>query len=133
MRPIGRVVSGYTEAEPIPSQGRMEDRESVMEIKRELAPALSGLSPGQWVWVLLWFDRADRDRLMVHPRGDKTRPQRGVFDTRSPHRPNPIALELVKLVRIDGTRLTVRGLDALEGTPVVDLKPYSAEVDVPGE
>lgn len=129
MRPIGRVVGGYTEAECAPRQGRMEDRESVLEIEAELAPALTGLSAGQWVWVLLWFDRADRDRLMVHPRGDRDRPQRGVFDTRSPHRPNPIALELVKLIRIDKTKLTVRGLDALEGTPVVDLKPYSAEVD----
>jgi len=73
--------------------------------------------------VLTWLDRADRDVLSVHPRDDPTRPLRGVFATRSPDRPNPIGLHRVRVVEVDGLRLRVRDLEALDGTPVVDVKP----------
>ena len=73
--------------------------------------------------MLTWLDRADRDVLRVHPRGDVTRPATGVFATRSPHRPNPIGLHRVTVLEVAGTRLRVRDLEALDGTPVVDVKP----------
>ena len=73
--------------------------------------------------VLTWLDRADRDVLRVHPRDDPANPERGVFSTRSADRPNPIGLHLVEVVTIDGARLRVRNLEAVDGTPVLDLKP----------
>ena len=73
--------------------------------------------------MLTWLDRADRDVLRVHPRGDPSRPLTGVFNTRSPDRPNPIGLHRVTIPAIDGTRLRVRDLEALDGTPILDLKP----------
>jgi tRNA-Thr(GGU) m(6)t(6)A37 methyltransferase TsaA len=73
--------------------------------------------------VLTWLDRAHRDVQAVRPRGDRDRPETGVFSTRSPDRPNPIGLHRVTVLEVDGTRLRVRGLEALDGTPVVDLKP----------
>ena len=72
--------------------------------------------------ILYWLDRADRSRLQVHPRGDRSRPLRGVFATRSPHRPNPIAVATVEILEVRGTRFRVRGLDALDGTPLLDIK-----------
>ncbi|HEX9548600.1 MAG TPA: tRNA (N6-threonylcarbamoyladenosine(37)-N6)-methyltransferase TrmO, partial [Acidimicrobiales bacterium] len=83
---------------------------------------MRGLDVGAEVIVITWFDRARRDVLLVHPRGDVGRPERGVFTTRSPDRPNPIGLHTVRIVAIDGTRLRVRNLEALDGTPIVDIK-----------
>jgi tRNA-Thr(GGU) m(6)t(6)A37 methyltransferase TsaA len=77
--------------------------------------------------VLTWLHRAQRDVLRVHPRGDAARPPQGVFGTRSPHRPNPIGLHRVEVLSLDGARLAVRGLEAVDGTPVVDLKPVLSE------
>ena len=73
--------------------------------------------------VLTWLDRGDRDVLQVHPRSDETRPLQGVFSTRSPDRPNPIGLHRVEVVSIDGLRVHVRNLEAIDGTPIVDVKP----------
>ncbi len=132
IRPIGRVSQGYRPGEQIPCQGREKvRRRSTIDIDPAYAPGLEGLKPGQSVWVLLWFDQAERDRLKVHPRGDRRRPLSGVFNTRSPHRPNPIALDLAEVVAVEGCRVTLRGLDAREGTPVLDLKPYSVRIDQP--
>jgi tRNA-Thr(GGU) m(6)t(6)A37 methyltransferase TsaA len=78
---------------------------------------------GDEVLVLTWLDRADRDVLVVHPRGDPQRPRLGVFSTRWPDRPNPVGLHRVEILAIDETRLRVRGLEAIDGTPVVDIKP----------
>jgi tRNA-Thr(GGU) m(6)t(6)A37 methyltransferase TsaA len=75
------------------------------------------------VLVITWFDRARRDVLAVHPRGDLARPVTGVFSTRSPDRPNPLGLHRVTILAIDGTRVQVRNLEALDGTPIVDVKP----------
>ncbi|MBW1712485.1 MAG: tRNA (N6-threonylcarbamoyladenosine(37)-N6)-methyltransferase TrmO [Deltaproteobacteria bacterium] len=131
LRAIGRVVRGYGSQAEAPRQGRLADRELEIEVAADKSAGLDGLQPGQWLWVLLWFDRADRTRLKVHPRGDRSRPLSGVFNTRAPHRPNPIALDLGQLVAIKGNRLVLKGLDAVDGTPVLDLKPYVAHIDTP--
>jgi tRNA-Thr(GGU) m(6)t(6)A37 methyltransferase TsaA len=78
--------------------------------------------------LLTWLDRADRSVLRVHPRSDRSRPQEGVFSTRSPHRPNPIGLHRVEITTIDGTRIQVRNLEALDGTPILDMKPLLGEI-----
>jgi tRNA-Thr(GGU) m(6)t(6)A37 methyltransferase TsaA len=88
-----------------------------------LAEAAADLLPGDDVFVLTWLDRASRDVLRVHPRGDRTSPERGIFSTRSPDRPNPIGLHRVEIAEIDGTRVRVRPLEAVDGTPVLDIKP----------
>jgi tRNA-Thr(GGU) m(6)t(6)A37 methyltransferase TsaA len=89
----------------------------------DVTQAIRDLQVGSDVLVLTWLDRARRDVLVVHPRGDPTRPETGVFSTRSPHRPNPIGLHRVGILAIDGTRVRVRDLEALDGTPIVDVKP----------
>jgi tRNA-Thr(GGU) m(6)t(6)A37 methyltransferase TsaA len=87
------------------------------------AEAVADLQVGQDVLLLTWLDRADRNVLSVHPRGDPTRPRSGVFNTRSPDRPNPIGLHRVTILHIEATRLQVRNLEALDGTPILDVKP----------
>jgi tRNA-Thr(GGU) m(6)t(6)A37 methyltransferase TsaA len=90
---------------------------------------LDGVKAGDEIIVLTWLDRARRDVLNVHPRGDLSRPLQGVFSTRSPDRPNPIGLHRVEVAEIDGNRLRVRQLEALDGTPILDLKPVlSADI-----
>jgi tRNA-Thr(GGU) m(6)t(6)A37 methyltransferase TsaA len=89
----------------------------------DYAAGLRGLMPGQYVIVLTWLDRANRAVLSVHPQGDPSKAERGVFATRSPNRPNPIGLHRVPIVAIDGNRIRVRGLDAVTGTPILDIKP----------
>jgi len=94
-----------------------------------VAGALAGIAPGDELIVLSWLHRAQRDVLSVHPRGDSSRPPQGVFGTRSPHRPNPIGMHRVQVLEIDGARVRVSGLEAVDGTPIVDLKPVlSADV-----
>jgi tRNA-Thr(GGU) m(6)t(6)A37 methyltransferase TsaA len=91
--------------------------------------ALQNVRAGDELLILTWLDRADRDVLVVHPRGDTSRPPEGVFTTRSPHRPNPIGLHRVEVAELEGDRIKVRNLEALDGTPVVDVKPVlSADV-----
>jgi tRNA-Thr(GGU) m(6)t(6)A37 methyltransferase TsaA len=95
----------------------------------EVLDALAGLTPGDEVIVLTWLDRGRRDVLQVHPRSDPSRPLQGVFATRSPDRPNPIGLHRVEILAIEGARVRVRNLEAIDGTPVVDVKPLlSGEV-----
>jgi tRNA-Thr(GGU) m(6)t(6)A37 methyltransferase TsaA len=88
---------------------------------------LQGIEPGDDLFVLTWLDRAERDVLEVHPRGDTSRPLAGVFATRSQHRPNPVGLHRVEVADVDGERIKVRNLEALDGTPVVDVKPVLSE------
>jgi tRNA-Thr(GGU) m(6)t(6)A37 methyltransferase TsaA len=92
-------------------------------LDEDLADASRDLRPGDDVFVLTWLDRGRRDVLRVHPRGDRSGPERGVFSTRSPDRPNPIGLHRVEIVEVDGTRIRVRSLEAVDGTPVLDVKP----------
>jgi tRNA-Thr(GGU) m(6)t(6)A37 methyltransferase TsaA len=85
--------------------------------------ALDGIRAGDDVLVLTWLDRARREVLRVHPRGDRSRPEQGVFATRSPDRPNPIGLHRVRVLAVDGVRVHVGGLEAVDGTPILDVKP----------
>ncbi len=131
LRPIGRVESPLTDAATAPKQGDEGAPEAWLAIAPEFAPALDGVEAGDELLVLTWLDRASRDTLAVHPRGDASRPVQGIFATRSPDRPNPIGLHRVQVAKTDGSRLKVRALEALDGTPILDLKPVlSAD---PGE
>jgi len=113
------IVSGDSHAVPPPEVWP----EYVDAEFHEYLPAMRDLVVGERVIVLTWLDRGDREVLAVHPRGDPTRPRQGVFSTRSPDRPNPIGLHEVEILAIDGTRLHVRNLEAISGTPVLDVKP----------
>lgn len=130
-RAVGMVRSPFKERGDAPSQGRHTEEISVIEVFPEYFDALDGLHAGDDIFVLCWFDRSDRSVLKTRKRGEVAGPLRGVFSTRSPARPNPIALTLVKLVEITGGTLRVRGLEALDNTPVLDIKPYSAGIDTP--
>jgi tRNA-Thr(GGU) m(6)t(6)A37 methyltransferase TsaA len=123
LTPIGTVTSPLTDPDAAPRQGDEGAPEAWIELSAAVAPALEGIAAGDDVLVLTWLDRARRDVLRIHPRGDTSRPVAGVFATRSPHRPNPIGLHRVTVLEVDGTRLRVSDLEALDGTPVVDLKP----------
>jgi tRNA-Thr(GGU) m(6)t(6)A37 methyltransferase TsaA len=120
---IGHVRSPLTDRASAPKQGDEGAPEAWVVFEPDMGEALDGLAAGDDVLLLTWLDRADRDVLRVHPRDDRTRPAAGVFATRSPDRPNPIGLHRVRVVEVDGLRLRVRDLEALDGTPVVDVKP----------
>ncbi len=120
--PIGFIRSPITEKEKAPKMGSEESVIGELVIDRAYADALVGLAPGQKVLILYWMDKAERDTLQVHPRRDYSRPIRGVFSTRSPDRPNPIAIDAVEILEINGTVLRVRGIDALDQTPLIDIK-----------
>ena len=94
-----------------------------------MAPAARDLQVGDEILVLTWLDRAERDVLAVHPRDDQARPLTGVFSTRSSDRPNPIGLHATEIVAIEGTRIRVRNLEAIDGTPVLDIKPVLRPAD----
>ena len=123
LSPIGVVESPLTDPATAPKQGREGAPEAMLVIQPEVAAGLDGIAAGDEVIVLTWLDRADRAVLRVHPRDDPANPERGVFSTRSADRPNPIGLHVVEVAEIDGTRLRVRNLEAVDGTPVLDLKP----------
>ena len=123
LTPIGSVESPLTDPSSAPKQGDEGAPEAWLVFVPEVLKALEGLGAGDEVIVLTWLDRARRDVLRVHPRGDASRPEQGVFSTRSPHRPNPIGLHRVDIVSIDGGRLRVRNLEAVDGTPILDVKP----------
>ena len=123
LTPVGRVESSLSDPASAPKQGDEGVPDAWLAFDAGTREALDGLRAGDEVIVLTWLDRARRDVLRVHPRGDPSRPQQGVFSTRSPHRPNPIGLHRVEIVSIDGSRLRVRNLEALDGTPILDLKP----------
>jgi tRNA-Thr(GGU) m(6)t(6)A37 methyltransferase TsaA len=128
---IGRVESPLTDLASAPRQGDEGAPDAWLVFQPAVLDALEGIQPGDEVIVLTWLHRARRDVLRVHPRGDASRPQEGVFSTRSPHRPNPIGLHVVEVLSRDGLRLRVRNLEAINGTPIVDLKPVlSSDVDL---
>jgi tRNA-Thr(GGU) m(6)t(6)A37 methyltransferase TsaA len=120
---IGTVESPLTDRASAPKQGDEGAPEAWLALAADYAAGLDGIAPGDELLVLTWLDRARRDVLRVHPRGDLSRGETGVFNTRSPDRPNPIGLHRVTVLEVDGTRLRVRDLEALDGTPVLDLKP----------
>lgn len=119
--PIGVVRSSLVDCEGAPSQG--DEPEAVIEIHTDVAAGLDGIEVGHELIVLTWFHESRRDVLTLHPRWDPSNPPTGVFNTRSPDRPNPIGLHRVRVVAIDGRALTVGPLEAIDGTPLLDLKP----------
>lgn len=121
--PIGVVESTLTDRATAPKQGDEGSPEAWLVLRPEVVEGLDGIRPGDELIVLTWLDRARRDVLRVHPRSDRKRPEQGVFNTRSPDRPNPIGLHVVEVASIDGPRLRVRNLEALDATPVIDVKP----------
>jgi tRNA-Thr(GGU) m(6)t(6)A37 methyltransferase TsaA len=123
VRPIGRVESPLTDLDLAPCQADEGAPEAWLVFDPRVLEGLRSLRPGDKVILITWLDRARRDVLSVHPRGDASRPEEGVFSTRSPHRPNPIGLHQVEITDIDGPRLQVRHLEAIDGTPIIDVKP----------
>ena len=123
LTPIGRVESELADPASAPKQGREGAPEAWLVFEASVLGGLEGLEPGAEVIVLTWLHRAQRDVLRVHPRDDPATPLRGVFNTRSADRPNPIGLHPVQVVAIEGARVRVRNLEAVDGTPIVDLKP----------
>jgi tRNA-Thr(GGU) m(6)t(6)A37 methyltransferase TsaA len=121
--PIGYVESPLTDPADAPKQGFEGAPDACLVFEARVLEGLDGLVPGARVIVLTWLDRARRDVLRVHPRDDATNPETGVFTTRSADRPNPIGLHEVEVLSIDGERVRVRHLEALDGTPVLDVKP----------
>jgi tRNA-Thr(GGU) m(6)t(6)A37 methyltransferase TsaA len=127
--PIGSVESPLTDVASAPKQGDEGAPDAWVVFDAAVMPALEGLKVGNEIILLTWLDRAHRDVLRVHPRGDVTRPAQGVFSTRSPDRPNPIGLHQVEILSIEGTRLPVRTLEAVHGTPILDVKPVLGEIN----
>ena len=125
--PIGVVRSALALREDAPRQGDEGAPATWIELARDVASGLAGMSPGDELMVLTWLHLADRTTLAVHPRNDPHRPLTGVFATRSPDRPNPIGLHRVTVREIEGSRLLVEPLEAIDGTPVIDIKPVLAD------
>jgi len=123
LKPIGIVESRLVDRDAAPRQADEGAPDAWLALASDVAAALEGITAGDDVLLLTWFDRADRTTLRVHPRGDRSRPPQGVFATRSPDRPNPIGLHRVRVLAIEGTRLHVDHLEALDGTPIIDIKP----------
>jgi len=123
LQPIGRVESPLVDRAAAPKQGDEGSPDAWLVFEPDVLDGIRDLQVGSDVIVLTWLDRGQRDTLVVHPRGDLTRPPTGVFSTRSPDRPNPIGLHRVTILAIDGLRVQVRDLEALDGTPIVDVKP----------
>lgn len=121
--PIGRVESPLSKTADAPKQGFEGGPDAWLVFEPRIVDALEGLEPGARVIVLTWLDRADRSVLRVHPRDDRSNPMRGVLTTRSADRPNPIGLHEVRVLEVDGNRVKVSDLEALDGTPVLDVKP----------
>jgi tRNA-Thr(GGU) m(6)t(6)A37 methyltransferase TsaA len=128
LRPIGRVASSLTDPASAPKQGDEGAPEAELVFDAAAAAGLRDLHPGEEVVVLTWFHRARRDVLAVHPRDDPANRVAGVFSTRSADRPNPIGLHRVEIVAVDRARLRVRNLEAVDGTPILDLKPVLGPV-----
>ncbi len=127
-RPIGYVHSPYKESSAIPrGLGARHEAEGDLEILREFEQGLADIEGFSHLYVLWAFDRSEGFDLIAHPPTDGKRPH-GVFATRSPRRPNPIALTVVELLRRDGNSLHVRGVDMLDGTPILDIKPYLSSI-----
>jgi tRNA-Thr(GGU) m(6)t(6)A37 methyltransferase TsaA len=123
LRPIGRVESPLTDPAAAPKQGHEGAPDAWLVLEPDVLAGLESTRPGDRIIVLTWLDRASRDILRVHPRDDAAKPKQGVFSTRSADRPNPIGLHEVQVVAIEGESVQVRPLEALDGTPIVDLKP----------
>ena len=125
---IGEINTPYQTKEACPGQARPQNGTSRITVDPAYASALDDLEVGGRIQVLYWFDQADRGVLKTVPKWSETNEERGVFSTRSPNRPNPIALSAVEIVAINGNSLTVTALDCIDGTPLLDIKPYIAHL-----
>lgn len=128
IEPIGVVHSALTDLDDAPRQGDEGAPDAWLELTEQAAPGLAGISVGDELLIFTWLHRAERDTLQVHPRSDLSRPLAGVFATRSPDRPNPIGLHRVTVREVGAGRLRVGPLEAIDGTPVVDIKPVLGAV-----
>ena len=124
---IGRIRTPWSRREDCPKNARESEAVCTIELDSPWVPGLKGLETSSHVIVLYWMDKARRDLVLQAPRHYQE--QRGTFALRSPVRPNPIALSVARLLRIEGNRLSVIGLDCLDGTRLLDLKPYFASTD----
>lgn len=123
VNPIGHVESPLVDRAAAPKQGFEGAPDAWLVLNPDMVDGARDLAAGAEIVVLTWLHQADRDVLAVHPRDDRSNPLTGVFSTRSADRPNPIGLHRVRVVAVDGARIRVRGLEAVDGTPVVDVKP----------
>jgi tRNA-Thr(GGU) m(6)t(6)A37 methyltransferase TsaA len=128
VHPIGWVESPLTDPSAAPKQGDEGAPDAWLVFDPRVREGVRDLRVSDEVLLLTWLDRARRDVLVVHPRGDPTRPETGVFSTRSPDRPNPIGLHRVTIKAVDGLRLLVGGLEAVDATPILDVKPVLGRV-----
>jgi tRNA-Thr(GGU) m(6)t(6)A37 methyltransferase TsaA len=122
-RPIGAVRSPLTDRREVPKQGTEGGAEAWLELDAEVVPGMTDIRPGDRLILLTWLHQADRDTLRVHPRDDPANPETGVFSTRSADRPNPVGLHEVTVLETGDGRLRVRDLEAVDGTPILDIKP----------
>lgn len=123
IEPIGFIRSELTQLESAPRQGDEGAPDAWLELNSLVVPGLAGINVGDELIVLTWLHRAQRDVLQVHPRGDLNRPLTGVFATRSPHRPNPVGLHRVSVLEVTEQKLRIAPIEAIDGTPIVDIKP----------
>lgn len=127
LKPVGVIHSPYGNMDEAPFQGRFSEETAVLEIYEDYLDALKDVEASKWLIVLYWGHLANRDVLQtVTPWGPEVR---GVFACRSPSRPNPVSFCVAELIERDGNRLTVRGVDAVDGSRIVDIKPYSSKID----
>jgi tRNA-Thr(GGU) m(6)t(6)A37 methyltransferase TsaA len=123
LRPIGVIRSDLKQRNRAPKQGNEGAPNAWLEIRAWATPALEGLGVGDQIIVITWLHRARRDVMKVHPRSNPQNPLTGVFATRSPDRPNPLGLHPVTIRALNGRRLQIGPIEAIDGTPVVDIKP----------
>ncbi|WP_088553879.1 tRNA (N6-threonylcarbamoyladenosine(37)-N6)-methyltransferase TrmO [Calderihabitans maritimus] len=127
LKQIGVIHSPYKEKANAPPQGRLKEDQFEIEIYPEFAAGLKDIEDASHLIVLYWCDKADRETLITNTPWDDE--PHGVFVTRSPNRPNPIAFDIVDLVSQQGNKLIVRGMDALDNSPLLDIKPYNSQTD----
>ncbi|MDA0185307.1 tRNA (N6-threonylcarbamoyladenosine(37)-N6)-methyltransferase TrmO [Solirubrobacter phytolaccae] len=127
--PIGLVESELKDRDGAPKQGDEGAPDAWLHFTDAVVEGLEGIAVGDELLILTWLDRAARDVLRVVPRNDVTRGEQGVFNTRSPDRPNPIGLHRVTVLEVAEARLRVRNLEALDGTPIVDVKPLLRSIE----
>lgn len=123
LQPLGFIYSDLKDRSEAPKQGHEGAPDAWLEVNIEVAAGLKGIEVGQEIIIITWFHQANRSVLEVHPRGDITNPLTGVFATRSPDRPNPLGLHQVTVLEIAGNAMKLGPLEAIDGTPVVDIKP----------
>lgn len=128
LKAIGIIHSSYKTKEEAPRQGRLSDNTQEIEIYPEFFDGLKGIEDVSHVILLYWFHKANRNTLQSRPPVDPDN-VRGVFTSRSPNRPNPIAFTVAEIINVDGNRIKIKGIEALDGTPLLDIKMYSPEID----